>query len=250
MNNERTREWIHKPVFHGAPVSWAQKYFQGRLEEFRDEHKEFDEFLNEIGELINLENNHDFDNIKKFISGESEANWVSPKQSLFDVLIKLFNLCLSPKQTSDYMKECLAQYKTMLEADYILSGEPQISLRKDTWDGKESKFISFRVKPTKDIENRNYGYCFEITTSLKIIEDDLNDIRTHIDEFELRSGLEIFEDALMLFEYYQNRGLLRKVFNTGINQLETQGVIKEVSQENFYGLVIHQYETNLKISNK
>ena len=79
----RTREWIHKPVFNGAPVSWAQKYFRGRLEKFREEHKQFDEFLIEIGKLIKVENNQDFDNITKFIDGEAETNWVSPRNTLY-----------------------------------------------------------------------------------------------------------------------------------------------------------------------
>ena len=246
----RTREWIHRPVFHGAPISWAKEYFQGRLKQFRKEHKQFDDFLVEINELMKAEQNVDFANLEKFIDGEAETNWISPRKTMFDAFIKLFNLCLSPKQAFNYIKGCLLLYKEMLENEYILCGKQKLLIKISSWDGMEGKFISFSVKPKNELKHWDNEYWFNITTDLQIIEEYSNDIIIHIDGFRLIASFEQLEDALMLFEYYQNRGLLRKVFNTGIEELKNKGVIKEVDQEDFYGWIIHKYETNLKISNK
>lgn len=247
---KRTREWIRKPVFHGAPISWAQKYFQGRLEKFRKDHKQFDEFLIKINKLIKAENNSDLQNIEKFIDGDGEVNWISPRQSLFDIFIKLFNLCLSPKQAFNYIVECHSIYKKMSNMDYQLCGGVELSIRRSNWDGKESKFISFSVKPKKESIDFDYEYWFDITVSLKIIEEHLNDIKTHINQFDLRWQDEKLEDTLMLFEYYQNKGLLRKVFEAGIEELKEKGIIKEVGQEMSYSFIIHLYDTDLKIGTK
>lgn len=246
--NERTREWIHKPVFHHVPVSAAKIYLQGRLEKFRKEHKEFDEFLIGIGELLKSDYDPYLKNIKKFINGETETNWISPQGGLFDVCIKLYNLCLSPEQAFEYIKKCLTLYKQMLSTKYQIWTRVETSIRRSNWDGRKGKFISFSVEPKIQPDKPDYIYWFDITTSLKIIEDDCNDIRTHIDEFKLRCRHEMLEDTLMFFEYYQYNRLLRKVFNSAIKELVSKRIIKEVSQEEFCGWIIHQYETRLKIT--
>ena len=248
--DKRTREWIHKPVFDGAPLSWTQRYFQGKLKEFRKEHKQFDRFLIGINKLMQAENDDDFANIEKFINGQAEANWIASEDSLFSVLIKLFNLCLSPRQAFAYIKECLAKYKEMVGTDYRLFGDAKLSIRRDQWDGKESKFISFIVEPSAEPEDSDYRYWFCITVSLKIIEGYVFDAREFTDEFELKCRREELKDALMLFEYHQCKGLLRKVFEAGIKQLEERGAIKEFGRANFCGLVIRQFETGLKVGEK
>lgn len=80
-------------------------------------------------------------------------------------------------------------------------------------------------------------------------EKGVNDVTTHVHEFETRCGHEIVEDALMLFEYYQDRGLLRKVFESGIKELVDKKIIREVNQKDSDGWIVHEYETDLKISN-
>lgn len=247
---ERTREWIHRPVFHGAPISWAKEYFQSRLKQFRKEHNQFDDFLIEINRLMKAEHNKDFTNLEKFIDGEAETNWISPRKTMFDAFVKLFNLCLSPQQAFNYIKGCLLLYREMLENEYTLCVEPKLSIRGSSWNGCEYKFITFSVKPKNKLKRWDNEYWFNITTDLQIIEEYSNDIIIHLDEFRLIASFEQLEDTLMLFEYHQNKGLLRKVFNAGIKELKTKGVIKEVDQEDFYGWIIHKYETNLKISNK
>lgn len=247
---ERTREWIHKPVFHGAPISWAREYFQGRLKQFRKEHKQFNDFLIEINRLMKADNNPFFANLEKFIDGKAETNWISPKNTMFDAFIKLYNLCLSPKQAFDYIKECLWFFKEMFDKEYKLCGKTRLSIKRSRWNGKKNKFISFSVKPKAEPKDRDHEYWFDITSELKIIEEYMNDITAHTDEFKLKTSFEQLEDALILFEYHQNKGLLRKVFNTGIKDLEHQGVIKEVGQKDSYGWIIHKYETNLKLTAK
>ena len=247
MEENRTREWIHKPVFHGAPVSWAREYFRGRLAKFRVEHKEFDAFLKNIYVHLQKEKDSDYKNLCLFIEGKSETNWISPSGGLFDVFIKLFNLCLSSEQAFGYIKECHKWYLFMLNADYKISDKPEFSIRKSTWDGKNAKFISVNVLPKEEPKNWDYYYWFHISTSLKVVEDNFNDILCHVDKIKLVCGHEKLHDALMLFSNHQNKPLLRKVFNTVINSLIDSGYIKEIKKEQFYDWIIHYYDTDFKI---
>ena len=62
---ERTREWIHKPMINGVPVSWAEQYLQNLLKKYREEHPQFDEFLMGIDELLKNDDDPDLCNIKR-----------------------------------------------------------------------------------------------------------------------------------------------------------------------------------------
>ena len=243
----REREWIHKPVFHGAPVSWAEKYFRGRLKNFREEHKEFDGFLIDLFDYLKNEQDGDYKNLRLFIEGQSETNWISPAGGLFDIFIKLFNLCLSPEQAFNYIKQCHEWYLFMLNADYKISDKPEFSIRKSTWDGINTKFVSVNVLPKEEPENWDYYYWFRISSSLTVIEDSFNDVSCHVDKIKLVCGHEKLHDALMLFSNHQNKPLLKKVFNTAINSLIDSGLIKEIKTEQFYDWIIHYYETDFKI---
>ena len=244
---ERKREWIHKPIFSGGPASFAQKYFREILSEFRNEHKEFGEFLFEIGKLLKAENKDDFKNIEKFIDNEAEVNWIAPNNSLFDVFIKLFNLCLSPKQALLYINECLIRYKTMMDVDFHLdlNEEPTFIIGISNRNGKVCKMIRFIVEPKLD--EANLEYHFEIATSLDVVEDRKNDVTSHVDDFSLKCQDEKTNDALMLFEYHQDRGLLRKVFDAGIKELESKNIIRETNQRHSGIWTIHHYEANIEI---
>ena len=247
---DRKRKIIHKLTFQGVPLSWAREYILGRFKSYRKDNPEFDVFLDEIGELLKAEKNDDYANLIKLINNEGEGNWITPSKSMLTAFVKLYNLCLSPKQAFAYIKKCLTEYKKMSNNTYQLCDKPQLSIRRSRWDGRESKFISFSVKPKTVSKNWDYIYWFDITTSLKMIEDCVNDITTHVDEFILRCHNDMLEDALMLFEYHQNKNFLRKVFETGIKELVKQGIIRETIQKDFYGWIIHQYETDMKISDK
>ena len=110
---DRTTEWIHKPKFSEAPESDRNQYYRGMLNDFRKEHKQFDEFLIRLTELLKAEKNDGYSNIVKFIDGEAEWTWIASEDSIFDALIKLYNLCLSPKQAYEYINECKELYKDL-----------------------------------------------------------------------------------------------------------------------------------------
>ena len=245
----REREWIHKPVFHGGPasLSLAEKIFRGRLKRFREEHKEFDGFLIDLFDYLKNEQDGDYKNLCLFIEGQSEVNWISPGGGLFDIFIKLFNLCLSPEQAFNYIKQCHEWYLFMLNADYKISDKPEFSIRKDTWDGKHTKFVEVNVLPKEEPENWDYYYWFRISSSLTVIEDSINDVSCDVDKIELVCEHEELHDALMLFSNHQNKPLLRKVFDTAINSLVDSGLIKEIKTKRFYDSIIHYYDTDFKI---
>ena len=247
MDKNRTREWIHKPVFHGAPVSWAEKYFRGRLIKFREEHKQFDVFLNDLNVFLKKEKNGDYKNLRLFIEGESKTNWISPSGSLFDVFIKLYNLCLSPEQAYKYIKECREWYLFMLNSEYRISDDIQFSIKRNNETGRNSKFVDINVTPIEEPDNWDYYYWFHISTSLTVVEDHFNDIACHIDKINLICGHEILHDALMLFVNEQNKPLLRNVFDTAIKALVDKGLIKEIKTKQFYDWIIHYYDTEVAI---
>lgn len=230
--SERSREWIHKPVIHAGPLSYIREYVQSQLEQFREEHKQFDAFLIEVGASIKAEDNHDLENIERFIDGGAETSWIYERRSMFDALIKLFNLCLSPRQAFEYIKECLALYKEMLNADYQLRGSPCLSIRRRLWASKEDRFVSFRVEPETETEGRDCRYSFAITIPPATGNVSGNDITRQV---EFRCDDDRFEDALMLFEFHQNRGLLRKVYDSAIRGLEQYDAIKDMKAQGFWG---------------
>lgn len=227
MLEERTREWIEKPVFYGAPLSWVKEYFQGRLIDFRRKHHEFDEFLNELGELLEKENNQDYRNIIRFIKGDTEPNWVTSNRSLFNIMIKLYNLCLSPKQAYEYIKECQRIYRTMVDNIYELDDSFKISIRRSRWNGKARKFINCSLSPKNKINDRDYYWWFDIAFSDFVYDDHFNDIDLQCDvSVEIRSGKDIFKDALSLFDYHQRKEFRRKLFYKAIDEFLNEGILK------------------------
>ena len=244
----RTREWIHKPVFNGAPVSWATEYFQRRLKRFRDEHKEFDEFLNELGTLLKKEKHLAYQNLKTFINWDACCNWISPSKGLFDIFIKLYNLCLSPKQAFDYIKECHKLYLFMTKNEYYIWDNVEKYFKRNNFDGKRCKFINVDMRPKNDHPNSDYFYWFRISAPLVVVEDKNNDLDCFGPNIELVTRHEMVEDTLMLFQYHQNKPFLKNVFYTMIQKLEKDGVIKENKNTKYYSWTIHYYEMNLDLS--
>ena len=55
INNDRKRPFLEEPVYHGCPISWAERFFQGKVSEFRKTNKEFDLFLIGIEQEIKNE---------------------------------------------------------------------------------------------------------------------------------------------------------------------------------------------------
>jgi hypothetical protein len=221
----RNREWIHKPIINGVPVSWAGEYLRKRLVSFRKEHIEFDLFLNEIGKLLD----NKYKNLLRFINGESEGNWISPKKSMFDVFIKLFNLCLSPTQAVRYIDECYQTYLKMLRHHYYLSNDYSVSLKRCNYDGKVRKFIEVYVNGP----DGEYFYIVNFS-SLVIFNSYFHDM-----DIVLVGKNEKYEDALSLFEYHQDnrRSVLINVRNSLLYELKEKGIIKEINKLDCLGSI-------------
>ena len=113
-----------------------------RLRMFRSEHPDFDKFLIVIGDSLSKDNDYDFKNIIKFINDQADGNWISDSRSIFGTMVKLYNLCLSPKQAVNYIKQCYNLYQFMLNTDYHLYNTYQVLIRRDHFDGKARKFIN------------------------------------------------------------------------------------------------------------
>ena len=215
--SERTREIISKPVFYGAPLSWVTRYFRNRFASFRKEHLEFDTFLKELNVLLKQENNDAYQNIIKLIDGVGDANWISPKYSLFDVLIRIYNLCLSSNQAYEYIRNCYSLYLDMLNRDYELDGSIEYSIRRSRWDGKDRHFLEVTLYPV----NRD-GYHFNITLSDLVIEDYIM-FMPDVD-INIKGETDTYQDTLSLFENYQSCDLYNKLFSLTLNSLINKGI--------------------------
>ena len=252
---DRTREIIYKKNFHPGPTLKLEENSRQYLKDFREEHKQFDEFLIGLGELLKAENNDEYSNLIKFIDGEPKANWIVPRDTMMDALIKLYNLCLSPKQAFEYIKECNDLYIGLEASDYELCGSAELSVRKERGEEKESKYLNFSV-----IEARPrwliYTYLpVSMTMTIRLrdfeIETCTNETfpSTGIVFRDIQSDSEKAMDGLMLFDKYQNnKGLLKYIGIFGVVQFEKRGIIREVSHKlrNQKSLVCN-YETNHEI---
>ena len=227
MLEERKREFIEKPLILGVPPSRATEYLQGRLSIFRKEHSDFDEFLKKV--RIHLKNSKEayYENLIKFLDGKSEANWISPRGTIFDTMIKIYNRCLSPKQAFEYIEKSRKLYTRMTSIDYELDNSFNIYTKTSRWDRKERKFIDCTLLSNKNPVNPEYSWSFDITFSDFIVVDSINDITAHADiSIEVVSHKNIYKDAFALFDNYQNREFKRKLLDSTISAFISNGVIK------------------------
>lgn len=232
---ERTREIIYKPVFKGAPMSWVTKYFRNRFISFRKEHIEFDAFLKELVVYLKQDNNSAYQNIILLIEDKGEPNWISPKDSLFDVLIRIYNLCLSAKQAYEYIKNCYSLYLDMLDSDYKLDSSVEHSIRRSRWDGKNRNFVETFVSPV----NRD-NFHFNITTSDLIIDDYIMFMPDVY--IEVKGDTDLYLDALSLFENYQSCQLYNKLFDITVSTLTNLGVFTLDKTYEKVGLTCYEYK--------
>lgn len=253
---DRTREIIYKKHFYPGPTWKLEENFRQHLVDFREEHKKFDEFLIGLGEILKAENNDEYSNLIKFIDGKPRGNWVASKISMITVFIKLYNLCLSPKQAFEYIKECNDLYNEMCHCDYELTGSTELFVMEDCHLHKESKYLTFtvvQVAPRFSDPLKHIPVTITLTFRLREFEmiTCTNDILSYflgILKFETHSNSEKAMDALLLFDNYQNnRGLLKYIFMSGIIQLEEKGMIWEVSRKLDGHYIICNFETNLEI---
>lgn len=218
MDNDRTRPFILEPVYHGAPASWSEKYFQGKLKEYRQNHPEFDEYLIDIEAILRQRKILYYANILKFLNGEAKTNWVSPANSLLRTFIKFFNYDFSAKQTVDYINKCHQAYVQLLNNDLTISKEYEIVSKRCRWDGNTRDYINLSLSPVKYPENPDDYYWVDISfCSLQEMNCDPDCFGDN--EIILRSGRNIYKDALYLFDYHQGSKFLHKCLELVISEL-------------------------------
>ena len=250
---DRTREIIYKKHFYPGPTWKLEENFREHLVDFREEHKKFDEFLIGLGELLKAENNDEYSNLIKFIDGKPRGNWVASKISMITVFIKLYNLCLSPLQAYEYIKECLALYEKMLAEDYH-SQIDFLNIGANPYDGKKDKIINIEIYANKlsifsKEENCSCYVNFNILTALRgiVVPTKSNNI---LDAGNMKafSYHHKVQEVLTLFEYHQNnKGLLKRVFLEAIKQLQENGDIRLNSHREENGKDYYDYETDLNV---
>lgn len=250
---DRTTEWIHKPKFSEVPESDRNQYYRGMLNDFRKEHKQFDAFLLELNELLKAEKNEGYSNIVKFIDGEAEWTWIVSEDSIFDVLIRLYNWCLSPLQAYEYIKESLGEYEEMLAEDYH-SQIDFLNIGANPYDGKKDKIINIEIYTNKPSIFSKEETCFssvtlEILTALRgiVVPTESNDI-LDAGNMKVFSYHHKVQEVLTLFEYHQNnKGLLKRVFLEAIKQLQEKGDIRLNSHRVENGKDYYDYQTDLNV---
>ena len=157
------KEWyLFTLTFHGAPASCTQKYFRDRLSSFRKENPEFGEFLNRIQKTI-IERKLDYcDNILLFLKGEAKTNWISPRNSLFRMFIKLFNHDFSSKQAVNYIEKCHDSYLFLLNNKLKLSDDYEVYLKRNKLDGSVIDFLEISLLPENESEDWDDYYFIDL----------------------------------------------------------------------------------------
>ena len=218
MDNDRTRPFILEPVYHGAPASWSEKYFQGKLKEYRQHHPEFDEYLINIEKEIESRKLDYCKNILLFAKGSAKTNWVSPARSLLRMLIKFYNYDFSARQTVDYIEECHDIYEFLMNNKYKLGKEYKIYSQPCTWDGNTRDFIELSLDPVSQSDDWDAYFWVNINfCSLQIVDLDKDDFCDT--KIKIRSGRDIYDDALSLFDSFQGSKFRHKCLDTAISEL-------------------------------
>lgn len=255
----RTGERIYyRPTFHLVFVYGRSLMIMAQLKAFRQKFKQFDAFLIELNKCLKATNDEAFINIEKLIDGDVDAAyWIYSTDTMLDVLIKLYNLCLSPKQAYEYINECKELYKHLLFHNFRLTGTVETSSIHCNYDDKPSKCLRFsvvQIKESYDHISDNQLIAFNIETQLRTVRihflsNDMSYMGIHL---KFHSDSEKAEDMLKLFENYQdNKGLSKYLYFTGMQQLEKKGIIREVRHElDEYKTMEYNYETDLEIGQK
>lgn len=243
MNNDRTRPLLEAPAYHSVPASWVTKYLQSKVEEYRHNNPLFDEYLSKTHEEIVGRDLSYCGNVLIFLEGKGEANWISPSKSLFKTFIKLFNYDFSVKQTVDYIEKCHEEYDFLLNNELKVSDTYSIFTKTCSWDGNTRDFVNLSLEPVK-ASNKD---CYWINVDICSLQDVLGDPDHFGDnKIEFKSDKAIYEDALVLFDYYQGSTFLNKCLKFAISKLIQYRVIDkpvkvtyEYSNALFYSINKH-----------
>lgn len=233
-NKERERPFLEEPVFHGCPISCSETYFQQKVKEFRKTNKDFDSFLVGIRQEILLRKITYCDNILLFINGGAKTNWVSPKKSLFRILIKLYNYDFSAKQAVDHIEKCYLKYQRMLNDDFEMSNEYELFTARVRWDSSIRDFVKLSLSPKRKDPLVLEPYWMRITfCSMQIERGDCpyNDYPDGDNKIDLVADESIYEEALQLFDYYNGNRFAIKIMDTAIKELIKNKIISKKPDE-------------------
>ena len=129
----RTRPFLLQPVYRGGPLNRIEEFFCSQLKKYRENNKVFNEFLNDIRDVIIARKLDYCGNILLFIVGQPRGNWVCAGRSFFSMFIKLFNYDFSDEQAVDYIENCYQVYKRIMTTDYTLDKEYTVYQKRSRW---------------------------------------------------------------------------------------------------------------------
>ena len=221
MSQDRTRPFLLQPVFYGVPISWVDGYFKSYISNFRKNNPEFDEFLKEMKEEISLRQLDYCSNILLFLDGKTKPNWVSPKNSMFRLFIKLYNYDWSGKQAVDYIDRCHETYLSLKREKLKLGEEYDVFMQRSRWDGVDREALTIDIEP---INRDNNDYYLKLIFSS--LQNDTSFDSLCDTDITMMSSRELYEDALILFDYYQGYSYLNKVLEFAIKEMINKRIIK------------------------
>ena len=228
-DNDRKRPFLEEPVYHGAPLSWAEQYFQERVKEFRKENEEFDLFLKGIDQEISQRKITYCDNILLFIKGEAKVNWVSPAKSLFRTLIKLYNYDFSPRQAVDHIEACYAKYQRLLNDELEMCGEYEFYTARTRWDSSIKDFVELDLSPKRKNPLVLEPYWVRVKFCAMQVQGNnhpYNAFPERDNEIEVIAEESTYDDALRLFDCYNGNHFAKRIMDIAVKELIKHHIIR------------------------
>ena len=236
---DRTRPFIVRPIIHCAPTNRAKEYIRSCFKRFRNNNPEFDEFLKELKEEIVTKKQNQYKNILRMLNDDLETNWYTPKKSLFSMLIKLYNYDFSASQALEYIDKCYEKYQYLLNDNLKLDDEYEVFVKRSRWDGSSRDFINISLSPKKDPADWDEHYYIDISMCSLETDDDVDYMCDT--EVNIRSRVEIYEDALMLFAYYQGNEYFNKLYRFAVDELIKNKILRRPLKVDYGHTVATQY---------
>lgn len=229
MLEERTRQWIEDIHFgyYGLPIH-ALEVFRGGYKKIRSEYPKFDEFLKKLGELLKRENNDDYKNIIRFINIDitiKEVNWISTNKSLLNILVKLYNLCLSPNQALEYIKRCHEVYQKMINSNYHLHKLFLTDIEVCKNSRKEKTIDCYMISDKETASDDTFEFKIHINDTFRVMERYYDSSLSIDENIHLIKKKNIQEDTLEFFVYYQDKEYLSNIINKAIEELKEYKVL-------------------------
>jgi len=194
-----SRKYIPRLVIEDVPASDSIGYTKRKVEEFREKHQDFDNYLIGLNKIIN----DDLKGISKVLRNDFDTTIdVIGKDSIFNILVKLYNYQFSLSKTCEYLQKCKKELDTIFNSEFEIKNIQKI----DDQFEFEFKVVDNNTKIFKDYS--------PLTLYFKIDEDNC------CFELVLDTDVETIEDGYHLFYGYSlifnkvRRIVLAKYWNT------------------------------------